>query len=129
MKFINLREQTIDIQDDYENLFDAIRVAKETNIGPDRTYRVAISNERFNEVFFTLLTSGYIYAGTKSTPYPYGDVMVMLLSVNADGSEQPVYSSVAMVVNNPKIPSVPEQKISELSERSYVVKSQFHKEI
>jgi hypothetical protein len=78
VKFVDLREQTIDTHD-YENLFDAIKVAKKTNIGSDRVHMEAISNELFNEKFLTLLQTGFIVVGDKSEDYPDGDTMIMLL--------------------------------------------------
>jgi hypothetical protein len=112
VKFISLQEQTID-KYDYESLFDAIRVAKETNIGPDRLYTEAIPDDKFNEEFLSLLTLGFIYVGPKTEKYPEGNTMIQLVKVNEREEEFPVYSNVfhmpgALPVD--KHSSVPDQR-------------------
>lgn len=63
----------------YDSLFDAIKVAKETNIGDCGMFKPAMTDWEFNKQFWTLLTSGFIYTGKKSEEFPEGDIMVMLL--------------------------------------------------
>jgi hypothetical protein len=98
VRFVNLKEQTVTASD-YNELFDAIKVAKETNIGPDRITRVAIPDSTFNHHFVDLLKHGYIYVGPRSEEFPNGDYMVQLLRVNNRGEERPVLSPVDEAVN------------------------------
>lgn len=94
VKFIDLVERTHQ-SFDYENLFDAIRVAKETNIGYSRLYTEAIPNEVFNEKLFELLTLGYIYTGSKSEDYPLGSTMIMLTEADPNTRiETSVYNNI-----------------------------------
>jgi len=97
VKFINMVEQTKD-EFDYDNLWDALKVCKETNIGPDRIHSESMTNEQFDEELLILLTQGFIYVGPKTNQYPEGYIMLMLLSVAEDGTsaERPVYSALPM---------------------------------
>jgi hypothetical protein len=116
VKFLDLREQTKE-QFDYENIFDALRVAKETNLGSERVIREAIPDKEFNEQLHLLLTSGFVYAGWKTSEYPTGDHMVFLLKVDANNNESPVYSMpfFAMPPVAEELPIVPKTNtISEL---------------
>jgi hypothetical protein len=103
-------EQTKD-EFEYGNLYDALRVCKETNIGPDRIHTSAMSNEQFDRDLFTLLTQGFVYIGPKLNQYAEGSIMLMLLSVDNDGIESPVYSML------PKVFSVARDN---LPERAFV---------
>lgn len=110
VKFIELRKQSIETND-YENLFDAIKVAKETNVGSESIIREAIPDVVFNEQFNMLLTSGFIYSGWRTSEYPEGDVMIMLLKVDKHGTESPVYNNLFYAMPPvAKLPIVPSQE-------------------
>lgn len=97
VKFLHLAEQT-KTEFDYDNLFDAIKVCKETNIGHNRIHREAMTNEQFDSQLLTLLTTGFIYTGDKLNEYADGDIMIMLLQVEErTGIERPVYPNVVPV--------------------------------
>jgi hypothetical protein len=85
-------EQTKD-EFNYPNLWDALQVCKETNIGPGYIHSPAMSNKQFDRELMTLLTQGFIYIGPKLNQYSEGSIMLMLLSVAEDGTERPVYNA------------------------------------
>lgn len=103
VKFLHLQEQTV-IENRYESLFDALKVAKETNIAPDRLHQEAMSDTQFNEELILLLDTGFVYTGTKSEAFPDGDMMIQLLRETTTGLE-PVSTHPIMRTNyvvNPK---------------------------
>ncbi len=105
VKFLDLVEQTKE-EHDYTNLFDAIKVAKESNIGPHGLHIEAIPDVVFNEHFLTLLTSGFLYAGQRTHEFPDGDTLVMLLKVNEDtGVESPVYDGIPLAFVSTVVPN------------------------
>lgn len=105
VKFISLEEHTVDAFD-YDHLFEALKVAKETNIGPDRLHKVAISNDKFDRELIMLLTSCFVYAGIRTSELPEGNMMIMLLRVDADGVEHAVYPVVSTIAP----PFMPDQR-------------------
>lgn len=107
VKFVDMVEQTI-VKHDYDNLWAALSVAKNTDIGPDRINRVAITDAVFNEQLHTLLTSGFIYTGIKTTEHPDGNFMVMLLKINDKEEERPVYNSPLYFFDN--LPATEEEE-------------------
>jgi hypothetical protein len=92
VKFVDIAHKTVR-EDEYDDLFDAIKVAKETNIGPDRLVIPAMSRKFFNQNFSTLLTIGYVYAGQKTYEFPNGNFIVLLLKRNDEGIETPLMDS------------------------------------
>lgn len=90
VKFINLTENTIEFQGDYDSLMDALRVCKETNMS-SHYHRPAMSNEKFNECLLELLITGMVYTGTITEEFPDGEIMIDL---HRDGA--PVYSALPM---------------------------------
>jgi len=97
IKFINLTENTIEFQAEYESLFDALRVCKETNLSSSY-HRPAMSDSYFNEHLFELLTSAMVYTGTSTPDHPAGEIMITLTK---DSDKESVYSALEM----PRIPS------------------------
>lgn len=90
VKFINLTENTIEFQGDYDSLMDALNVCKNTNLSSSY-HRPAMSNEKFNECLLELLITGFVYTGTITEEFPNGEIMIDL---HRDGV--PVYSALPM---------------------------------
>lgn len=93
---------------DYESLFDAISVVKNTKLHENVVSRSALSDEAFNEKFFELLTNGYTYTGNKSSDYPDGNIVVHLVKVD------PVYNEEMAVYGDKTmynvLPAIPQQQ-------------------
>jgi hypothetical protein len=83
VKFIDLVNRSQDTFD-YDNLFDAIKVAKETQIGSLGFTKPAIPDLVFNERLLELLTSGFLMVGPKTEDYVQGSVMIMLTKADLD---------------------------------------------
>lgn len=83
VKFIDLVNRSQEVFD-YDNLFDAIKVAKETKIGLNGFIKPAIPNSVFNERLLELLTLGFIMVGPKTEEYAQGSTMVMLTKADLD---------------------------------------------
>ncbi|MFE1145214.1 hypothetical protein [Streptomyces rochei] len=90
VKFINLTENTLN-RFEYDNLFDALKVCKETNLS-DHYHLPAMSEKFFNEHLLELLTSAVVYVGTKTEKHPAGEIMIMLTM----GENRSVYSALPM---------------------------------
>lgn len=90
VKFINLTENTIEFQGDYDSLMDALNVCKNTNLSSSY-HRPAMSNEKFNECLLELLITGFVYTGTITEEFADGEIMIDL---HRDGV--PVYSALPM---------------------------------
>lgn len=95
VKFLSLRERTFD-EFEYAHLFDALSVAKNTSIGPDRLHSPAMTDDAFDSQLLVLLTSGVIYGGQVSEEYPEGDVMITLLRRDGNRTETVVYNALPM---------------------------------
>jgi len=95
VKFFSLREGTKD-EFEYTHLFEALSVAKNADIGPDRLSTPAMTDDTFDSQLLILLTSGVIYGGFKSEEYPEGDLMLMLLRRDGNGTETVVYNALPM---------------------------------
>lgn len=90
VKFINLTENTIEFEGEYESLMDALVVCKNTNMS-NHYHRPAMSDEKFNESLLELLITGFVYTGTITEVFPNGEIMIDL---HRDGA--PVYSALPM---------------------------------
>jgi hypothetical protein len=86
--FLGQRDKGVE-EWNYDSLFDAIKVAKESNIGSDRSFKPAFSDTAFNECFSIMLKHGFAHAGTKSPDYPHGNVIVFLLKMT-NGTWKPI---------------------------------------
>jgi hypothetical protein len=96
VKFYNLTENTVS-SFEYEHLFEALAVAKNTDISDSRINVPAMSNDKFDSELFTLLTSGFIYCGDRTPEHPDGEYMVGLVKRDFEnGDERVVYSALPM---------------------------------
>lgn len=78
-------EQTQDMFE-YSHLLDAFKVIKETNIGPCNSYVPMLSHEGFESQLINLLAGGPIYAGRKTSEFPEGKFMILLLKKDSEDS-------------------------------------------
>lgn len=99
VKFFDLRERTKE-EFEYVHLFDALSVAKNAEVGPDRLHIPVMTHDDFDSQLLILLTSGVVYGGLKSEEYPEGDIMVMLLRRDGNGTETVVFNALPMPAFN-----------------------------
>lgn len=106
VKFLDLPERTSEVFE-YMHLMDALKVAKDTQFS-DRLHCPAMSDELFDNELGNLITSGFVYAGKKTSEFPDGELMIMLHRVNSYGEEMPVCPALAMP--NAFLNGFPQQK-------------------
>lgn len=118
VKFFNLTESTMD-EFEYQDLFSAIKVAKETNLGTDNLILPAMDDDKFNEELLILLTTSLVYAGRKTKEHPEGEFMIMLTQRDDETREETtVYNALPMPplsISSPvaKITTVPLQQMGQ----------------
>lgn len=94
-------------ENDYNSIYDAIKVIKDLNIGSDRTYISAFSDTVFNKLFPVLLRDGFVFTGEKTRINSHGNVMVFLLKVHPDTqTESPILPRGAEAIATPFTASI-----------------------
>jgi hypothetical protein len=86
VKFFNLSEATKE-EFEYSDLLSALRVAKETEFNN----QPILSDKRFEDELIILLTQGFVYAGPKSSQFPEGEIVIMLVRRDETNKESFIY--------------------------------------
>ena len=107
VKFLDLTERISEVFE-YTHLMDALKVAKDTQLS-DRTHKPAMSDELFDNELGNLITSGFVYAGEKTSEYPDGVLMITLHKVDDWGVEVPVHPALPMPRQLMELPKIPIQ--------------------